>query len=74
MVREVASGAKTDRPRLRRAVERLEPGDVLAVTRLDRLFRSTRDPFAIVKRIVDAKAHFRSLAEPWADTSTTPGG
>ena len=32
--------------------------------------RSTLDLFAIVKRIVDAKAQFRSLAEPWADTGT----
>ena len=71
--REVASGAKTDRAQLRRVIEALGPGDVLAVTRLDRLFRSTRDLFAIVKRIVDAKAHFRSLAEPWADTSTSTG-
>jgi DNA invertase Pin-like site-specific DNA recombinase len=29
--------------------------------------------FAIVKRIVDAKAQFRSLAEPWADTGTSTG-
>jgi Resolvase, N terminal domain len=36
--------------------------------RADRLARSTFDLFGIVKRIVDAKAQFRSLAEPWADT------
>jgi DNA invertase Pin-like site-specific DNA recombinase len=36
------------------------------VTRIDRLARSTFDLFAIVKQIVDAKAQFRSLAEPWA--------
>jgi hypothetical protein len=41
------------------------------VTRLDRLARSTFDLFGIVKRIVDAKAQFRSLAEPWADTGTS---
>jgi hypothetical protein len=35
------------------------------VTRIDRLARSTFDPFGIVKRVVDAKAQFRSLAEPW---------
>jgi hypothetical protein len=29
--------------------------------------------FAIVKQIVDAKAQFRSLAEPWADTGTSTG-
>jgi hypothetical protein len=40
---------------------------------MDRLARSTFDLFAIVKRIVDAKAQFRSLAEPWADTGTSTG-
>ena len=43
------------------------------VTRLDRLARSTPDLFATVKRIVDAKTQFRSLAEPWADTGTSTG-
>jgi DNA invertase Pin-like site-specific DNA recombinase len=41
--REVASGAKTDRAQLRKAITALEAGDVLMVTRLDRLARSTRD-------------------------------
>ena len=40
--REVAGGAKTDRVRLRRLLDELDPGDVLMVTRLDRLARSTR--------------------------------
>jgi hypothetical protein len=44
---------------------------VVTVTRIDRLARSTFDLFGIVKRIVDAKAQFRSLEEPWADTSTS---
>jgi DNA invertase Pin-like site-specific DNA recombinase len=51
----------------------LAPGDVVTVTRIDRLARSTFDLFAIVKQIVDAKAQFRSLAEPWADTVTCTG-
>ena len=46
-------------------------GDVVTVTRIDRLARSTFDLFGIVKRIVDAKAQFRSLAEPWADSPST---
>ena len=41
--REVASGAKTDRAQLRRVLDQLDAGDVLMVTRLDRLARSTRD-------------------------------
>jgi DNA invertase Pin-like site-specific DNA recombinase len=46
---------------------------VVTVTRIDRLARSTFDLFAIVKQIVDAKAQFRSLAEPWANTGTSTG-
>jgi DNA invertase Pin-like site-specific DNA recombinase len=34
---------------------------------------ASEDLFAIVKQIVDAKAQFRSLAEPWADTGTSTG-
>jgi hypothetical protein len=52
---------------------KLAPGDVVTVTRIDRLARSTFDLFGIVKRIADAKAQFRSLAEPWADTGTSTG-
>jgi DNA invertase Pin-like site-specific DNA recombinase len=48
-------------------------GDVVTVTRIDRLARSTVDLLAIVKQIVDAGAQFRSLAEPWADTSASTG-
>ena len=47
--------------------------DLVMVTRIDRLARSTFDLFAIVKQIVDAGGQFRSLAEPWADTATSTG-
>src|SRR6266446_1143355 len=60
--REVASGAKTDRVQLRRALNALEPGDVLVVTRLDRLARSTRDLLNSLASITAKKAGFRSLA------------
>ena len=53
-------------------LDRLGPGEVVTVTRIDRLARSTFDLFGIVKRIVDADAQFRSLAE-WADTGTSTG-
>lgn len=71
--REVASGAKTDRAQLRRAVAELAAGDVLTVTRLDRLARSTRDLLNTLAAITEKKAGFRSLADTWADT-TTPHG
>src|SRR5262249_59725967 len=71
--REKVTGARADRRELNRMLGKLGPGDVVTVTRIDRLARSTFDLFAIVKRIVDAKAQFRSLAEPWADTGTSTG-
>jgi DNA invertase Pin-like site-specific DNA recombinase len=71
--REVASGAKTDRRQLRRAIEHLAAGDVLIVTRLDRLARSTRDLLNTLAAVTDRKAGFRSLGDTWAD-STTPHG
>ena len=49
--RENASGAKTDRAELRKLIGRLEHGDVLVVTRLDRLARSTRDLLNVLDEI-----------------------
>jgi DNA invertase Pin-like site-specific DNA recombinase len=71
--REKVSGARADRRQLKRLLKALSQGDTVVVTRIDRLARSTFDLFAIIQRIVDTGAHFRSLAEPWADTSTSAG-
>jgi len=70
---ETASGAKTDRAALCKAVARLDEGDVLMVTRLDRLARSTRDLLNTLDEISKRGAGFKSLADTWADT-TTPHG
>jgi DNA invertase Pin-like site-specific DNA recombinase len=70
---EKVSGAKTDRAELAKLLRRLEPGDVLMVTRLDRLARSTKDLLDILDIVAKAGAGFRSLADAWADT-TTPHG
>jgi len=69
--REKVTGARADRRELNRMLGKLGPGDVVTVTRIDRLARSTFDLFGIIKRIVDAKAQFRSLAEPWADSTSS---
>jgi DNA invertase Pin-like site-specific DNA recombinase len=71
--REVASGAKIDRPRLRRLLAGINPGDVVMVTRLDRLARSIRDLLNTLAAISEKKAGFRSLADAWADTTTAHG-
>jgi DNA invertase Pin-like site-specific DNA recombinase len=70
---EKISGAVTDRRQLARAIGALGPGDVLLVTRLDRLARSTRDLLNVLDAVAKAGAGFRSLADAWADT-TTPHG
>jgi DNA invertase Pin-like site-specific DNA recombinase len=71
--REVASGAKTDRPQLRRLLAEINSGDVVMVTRLDRLARSTRDLLNTLAAITGKKAALRSLADTWADTTTAHG-
>ena len=71
--KEKVSGAKTDRAELAKVIKRLEPGDILAVTRLDRLARSTRDLLNVLATIAERNAGFRSLKDTWADT-TTPHG
>ena len=71
--KEVASGAKTDRAQLHKLLNDLDEGDVLLVTRLDRLARSTRDLLNTLATITSKKAGFRSLGDTWADTTTAHG-
>ena len=71
--RETISGAKSDRVQLRRVLGYLGSGDVLLVTRLDRLARSTRDLLNTLVAIAEKRAGFRSLGDSWADTTTAHG-
>jgi DNA invertase Pin-like site-specific DNA recombinase len=71
--REKASGAKSDRVELAKVIRRLESGDVLVVTRLDRLARSTRDLLNVIAAVTERGAGFKSLSDAWADT-TSPHG
>ena len=70
---EKVSGAKADRTHLNRMVNRLQRDDVVVVTRLDRLARSTRDLLNVLGAVADKGGGFRSLRDTWADT-TTPHG
>ena len=70
---EKASGIRRDRPELARLLDQVREEDVLVVTRLDRLARSTRDLLDLAERLKDAGAGLRSLAEPWADTTSAAG-
>jgi DNA invertase Pin-like site-specific DNA recombinase len=70
---EKISGARSDRPELAKALKRLTAGDVLIVTRLDRLARSTRDLLNILDNIAKRGAGFKSLHDTWADTTSAHG-
>jgi DNA invertase Pin-like site-specific DNA recombinase len=69
---DVASGAKSDRPGLKQALEYVREGDTLVVWRLDRLGRSLKDLIETVNMLAEKGVGFRSLTEGF-DT-TTPGG
>jgi DNA invertase Pin-like site-specific DNA recombinase len=70
---EKISGAKRDRPELNKMLDHLREGDLVVVTRLDRLARNTHDLLEIAERLRVCGAGLRSIAEPWADT-TSPAG
>src|ERR1700747_772079 len=71
--REKISGARADRPPLAKLMASLKAGDVVTVTKLDRLGRSTRELLDLIERISKAGAAFRSLGDPLWDTSSAQG-
>jgi DNA invertase Pin-like site-specific DNA recombinase len=70
---EKISGSRSDRKQLARLMGALSNGDLLVVTRLDRLARSTRDLLNLLGTIAERGAGFRSLRDTWADTTTAHG-
>jgi DNA invertase Pin-like site-specific DNA recombinase len=71
--REKISGARADRPQLTKLMTNLKAGDVVLVTKLDRLGRSTRELLDLIEGIGSAGATFRSLGDPLWDTSSSQG-
>jgi DNA invertase Pin-like site-specific DNA recombinase len=70
---EKISGARSDRKQLMRLMGVLAKGDVLVVTRLDRLARSTRDLLNLLGTTAEKGTGFKSLRDTWADTTTAHG-
>ena len=70
---EKLTGFDRRRPQLEKMLSELQPGDTLLVTSLDRLARSTHDLFIITRKIEAVDASFRSLREPWADSTSSMG-
>lgn len=71
--REKVSGARADRPELAKLMAGLKAGDVVVVTKLDRLGRSTRELLDLIDRVGKADASFRSLGDPLCDTGSAQG-
>jgi DNA invertase Pin-like site-specific DNA recombinase len=71
--REKISGARADRPQMAKLMASLKEGDVILVTKLDRLGRSTRELLDLIERIGKAGAAFRSLGDPLFDTTSSQG-
>jgi DNA invertase Pin-like site-specific DNA recombinase len=67
--REKISGVRADRPQLAKLMAGLKAGDVVTVTKLDRLGRSTRELLDLIEKISKAGASFRSLGDPLFDTT-----
>jgi DNA invertase Pin-like site-specific DNA recombinase len=70
---EKVSGARAGRPQLAKLMASLKAGDIVVVTKLDRLGRSTRELLELIDRIGKAGASFRSLGDPLWDTSSSQG-
>src|ERR1700722_7270935 len=71
--REKVSGVRADRPQLAKLMAKLMPGDIVVVTKLDRLGRSTRELLELIEHIGKAGAAFRSLGDPLFDTTGAQG-
>jgi DNA invertase Pin-like site-specific DNA recombinase len=70
---EKITGKHRNRPQLDHVLKALRKGDVLIISRLDRLARSSRDLLNVIKQITDVGATFKSLKDSWADTTSAHG-
>jgi DNA invertase Pin-like site-specific DNA recombinase len=71
--KEKISGVRADRPQLTKMVAALRRGDLVVVTRLDRLGRSVRELLNLLADFEKTGVHFKSLGDPWCDTTTAHG-
>ena len=73
IIQEKISGTKAERPELSKLLEKLRKGDIILITDLTRLSRSTKDLFSLVEQIEKKGANIKSLKENWLDTTTPQG-
>jgi DNA invertase Pin-like site-specific DNA recombinase len=70
---EKITGTKKERPELEKLLDHIRPGDVIIISELTRLSRSTKDLFLLVDLIEKKGANFKSLRESWMDTTSPQG-
>jgi DNA invertase Pin-like site-specific DNA recombinase len=70
---KISGKGRDNRPQLEKALGALKAGDVLIVSRLDRLARSSRDLLNIVHQVSEAGASFKSIKDSWCDTTDAHG-
>ena len=73
IVQEKITGTKADRPELNRLLDKLRNGDIVLISDLTRLGRSTKDLFNLAEKIEKKGANIKSLKEHWLDTTTPQG-
>jgi DNA invertase Pin-like site-specific DNA recombinase len=70
---EKESGARADRPQLAKMMAALKTGDIVLITKIDRLGRSTKDLLNLIGEMQKADANFKSLGDPMLDTTSANG-
>ena len=74
MFEEKVSGTRRHRPELERLLEQIRKGDVLVISRLDRLARSTAELLRITEVLTEKKAGFNRLVSHGRTPQAHPGG
>lgn len=67
---EKMTGTKKDRPELDKMLDNLEIGDIIIISDLTRISRSTKDLLEIVEKIKKKGASIKSLKDTWLDTTS----
>jgi DNA invertase Pin-like site-specific DNA recombinase len=70
---EKISGTKKNRPEFDRMMDQLRPGDVVIVSEITRISRSTKDLVDIVETFKQNGVELKSLKESWLDTTSAHG-
>lgn len=72
--RDVYTGTTTDRPQLNKLVKKLQEGDTLIVTKLDRISRSVSEGAVLIRDLINKGVRIKILAMGDVAMDDTPAG